>query len=193
MKLVILIIAVISVLVWPINFLTINQKLNFSPRTIFESDYQGRQLILRNINLYPNIPLARMFQNKANIFINKYFSNFFNLIDPNYYFFGSHPREIPGGQNYIRLPLLTLIPIFWFLYKGRARYKKNIILFLSLTLISLSFFTNFYQFDLIIWPFMAFFVASGLNEMYQKYKLITKLCFILLLAEAFLEIWRSLG
>lgn len=93
MKYPIMAIAIISVLVWSINYFSANKNYNLTPQTVFEYDYQGRQLILRNINLYPSVPLARAFQNKAVIVVHKYIGNLLNLLDPNYYFFGSHPRK----------------------------------------------------------------------------------------------------
>jgi hypothetical protein len=82
----------ISLLIWVFNFFSINATNKFLPQTVFKSDYQGRQLILRNINLYPNILLARLFQNKAVLVSDKYLDNLFDFLDPNYYFL-VHIRE----------------------------------------------------------------------------------------------------
>ncbi len=64
MKKLILLLAVLSVLLWPVNYFSVNRKISLVPQMISEPDYQGRQLILRNTYLYPNVPLARFFQNK---------------------------------------------------------------------------------------------------------------------------------
>ena len=128
MKKLILLLAVLSVLLWPVNYFSVNRKISLVPQMISEPDYQGRQLILRNTYLYPNVPLARFFQNKAVIVTNKYLDNLFDFIDPGYYLFGSHPRELVNGQNYTRLPLLALIPILWFLFMFKNS-TKNILAF----------------------------------------------------------------
>ena len=147
---------------WPVNFYHENQNKSFIPHTIFESDYQAQQVVLRNINLYPNIPLARFFQNKAVVIANKYFSNLFSLIDPNYYFFASHPREVINGQNYFRLSLFLIIPLFWFIFKTKYPPKKIVLATTLTTIMFLSFFTNYYQYDLVLWPLFAFMIVSSL-------------------------------
>lgn len=162
MKRFIMLILFLLALTWPVRFFRENQSKSFTPHTVFESDYQAQQLILRNINLYPNIPLARLFQNKAVIISNKYLSNFFALIDPNYYFFASHPREVINGQNYFRLPFVLIFPLFWYIFKSKQKSKK-IVLFITLIIILLlSFLTNFSQYDLVLWPFFAFMITSVL-------------------------------
>ena len=160
-KIIVLILFVLS-LSWPINFFRENRNQSFVPRTIFESDYQAQQVILRNINLYPNIPLARFFQNKLVVISKKYFDNFISLIDPNYYFFASHPREVVNGQNYFRLPFILIFPLFWFMFKTKHKSKKAILLSTLAVILILSFFTNFYQYDLVLWPLFIFMIISTL-------------------------------
>jgi hypothetical protein len=192
MKKLIILVSILICLPWPVNFYLENRHTPLQINTVFKEDYQARQKVLRNINLYPSVLMARMFQNKAGVVLDKYLDNFFSLLDPNYYFFGSHPREVVGGQNYTRLPILTLLPLIWFLFKSKIKSKKNILFFMSLAIIFLSFFTNFYQYDLILWPSLVFCIAVGLGEMYKKHSRLTSLFFILLLSETFLEIWKSL-
>lgn len=168
MKQLLLILAVLTLLIWPINYFKTNPGLRITPQTIFAPDYQGRQLILRNINLYPSVWLARMFQNKAIVISNKYFENLFEIIDPNYYFFGSHPREVVGGQNYTRLPLLALFPILWFLFRSKYSKKKTFLLFFTFLILVLSLFTNHYIYDFVLWIFFLPMIYVGLSGCCQK-------------------------
>ncbi len=165
MKNFILILSILAFIIWPLNFFRANPQLNLEPQTIFVQDYQGRQLILRNINLYPNVYLARLFQNKAVIVTNKYFNNLFNILDLNYYFFGSHPREVVGGLNYTRLPLLTILPILWFLFITQHPKKKTFLLSISIFILIISFFINHYVYDFILWPFFLLFIFYGLEDL----------------------------
>lgn len=176
------IIAILAFAVWPLNYFSNNQNINLAPKTVFESDYQGRQLILRNINLYPNVMMARFFQNKALVVSNKYVSNFFDLIDPNYYFFGSHPREIVSGQNYTRLPLFAIFPILWFLFKSKTKHKKTFLGLLTVTVLLLSFFTNHYVYDVFLWVFFLPMIYLGLSEAFKTHRVggITLLFFLLI-------------
>ena len=101
----------LTIALWPLLFL-LTLSSGLPPiKTIFSFDYQASQLILRKIYLYPNIPLARLFQNKAQIPTTKYESNLVALIDPNNYFFGFHPREVAGGLNLVKFPFVSL-PFF---------------------------------------------------------------------------------
>lgn len=184
----ILIIAFVSFLLWPVRFFLENNKSSFAIHHVFESDYQAQQLILRNINLYPNVPLARFFQNKLVIISNKYFDNLFDFIDPNYYFFGSHPREVVGGQNYTRLPLLTFLPILFFFLKSKVKFKKSyLLLFLSSVLV-LSFITNHYLFDFVLWPFVFLAIYLGSVDLFKQNRFFAYSFFILLMLESLYEL-----
>ncbi len=192
MKYPIIAIAIISVLVWSINYFSANKNYNLTPQTVFEYDYQGRQLILRNINLYPNVPLARVFQNKAVIVVHKYIGNLLNLLDPNYYFFGSHPREIPEGQNYTRLPLLSLLPLFWFLFKLKSKKRRTLLLFFTIATLTLAFFTNHFVYDFILWLFFVPAIYLGQTEFTKKYSKLGNAFLVLLLVEAIYEVSLTL-
>lgn len=194
MKRLIFLLAFISVLLWPINYLKQNHKLeSLVPHSVFASDYQGRQLILRNINLYPNIFLARLFQNKALVVTNKYFDNFFDFIDPNYYFFGSHPREVVNGQNYTRLPLFAIFPILWFLLWSRGHHKKIILSVLTFSILIFSFFTNHHVYDFVLWPIFLYMIYIGTLDILKKYRRVgTSFC-LLLLVEILYELFRTLS
>lgn len=170
MKRLVLLVAFLSFFLWPVNYFRANPDLRLTPQTIFVPDYQGRQLILRNINLYPSVWLARMFQNKVVVTVNKYFDDLFELIDPNYYFFGSHPREVVGGQNYTRLPVLTIVPILWFLFRVKFPKKKMFLLFFTFLILTLSFFTNHHVYDPFLWVFFIPMIYFGLMDFYQKYQ-----------------------
>jgi len=192
MKKATIIIAIFAVFLWPFNYFFENQGLSFRPHHVFEFDYQAQQQILRNINVYPNIPLARMFQNKLVIISGKYLDGFFALIDPNYYFFGSHPREVINGQNYFRLPLLLSIPLLWYLLKFSGKSKKFVISFGFFTLLFLSLFTNYYKFDLVLWPFFLIMTTYGLIDIVKANGFIGNTLTVFIMIEAVFEYWKTL-
>ncbi len=193
MKKLILLLAVLSVLLWPVNYFSVNRKISLVPQMISEPDYQGRQLILRNTYLYPNVPLARFFQNKAVIITNKYLNNFFDFIDPGYYLFGSHPRELVDGQNYTRLPLFALIPILWFLFMFKNKRKKIFLLILSILFLLLSLFLNHPVYDFLLWPFFIPMIYFGLIDIWQKNNKFGFSISLLLLIEVILELSRVIS
>src|SRR6266404_5512930 len=63
----------------------------FYGQTILITNNDAREELIQKGNLYNSILLARIFQNKARIPLNKISDNFFALTDPNNYFFGFAP------------------------------------------------------------------------------------------------------
>lgn len=67
-------------------------------------------LIIRR-SAYPSPRLGRAWINKASLVGEAWLTNTFQLLDPNFYFFASHPRERGGGKEIARLPWWSLP--FW--------------------------------------------------------------------------------
>lgn len=155
-----------------LSFITLwlNWK-DFFGQTIFKYDYERRQEIIRKTYLYPSVVLARIYQNKVKIYINKFSSNFFALTDPNNYFFGFHPREIPiENQNLTKFPFLTLPFMLVGLYfLPLHKNKKFIIIFLSSSIISLSLLSSFDRHDLILWLPLSLIFIHGVDIVDKKY------------------------
>ncbi len=59
---------------------------------------------------YDNLT-GRLFQNKLSLSVNKFETNLFQILDPNMYFFASHPRERVGVKEFSKFHFL-FIPIF---------------------------------------------------------------------------------
>ncbi len=188
MKKLIFVTTLVSLLIWILNFFSINATNKYLPQTVFKTDYQGRQLILRNINLYPNIFLARFFQNKVVLVSDKYLDNLFDFLDPNYYFFGSHPREVADGQNYVRLPLTTLILIVWYFFSLNSKKRKNLIYIYGTISLLLSFFTNHYLYDFLLWPLFIYVIYHGLLFLHDKNRSWGYMLLFLLLLESAYEL-----
>src|SRR3990172_11603284 len=89
----------------------------FKGQTIFQSDYEANQLVVRNTQLYDNVFLARAMHNKARIVLDKFNDRFFALTSPNTYFFAFHPREMEiGNQNIQKYPFLSIIFVLLGIY-----------------------------------------------------------------------------
>lgn len=161
---------------------------NFQPHSIFIFDYESKQAILRNINLYPNPIYARVFQNKLNIPIAKFENNFLSLIDPNNYFFGSHPHELVDNQNLIKIPFVALIFLMYGLYflKINDFWLRTTILSLFFVL-TLSFMDHFDKFDLVLWPVFTIIIFRGYIALQKKSKLISFLLICSLFAVTLIE------
>lgn len=183
-----------GLLLWPINHfygLGLRQIPASLSETIFVPDYQARQQIIRNTYLYQNVFLARLFQNKWLIPLEKFKKNLFSLLDLNYYFFNSHPRELADNQNLVRLPFVLV----FFVLSGLinlSSYRKGLFyggLFL-ISIASLSFLKNFDQFDLLLWPFFALFTYHGFYFLKNKNPFLTGLLMVSLFLVTFLEYLR---
>jgi len=140
----------------------------FKGQTIFSYDYQARQQVLRNITLYPNVALARVFQNKARVYTDKFISNIFALTDPNNYFFAFHPREIiVTNQNLYKYPFLGIIFLLIGIYFLEKSSNKNFIIasFVSL-IISLSLLSTFDRNDFVLWLPISLTVVEGTKRFF---------------------------
>ncbi len=144
----------------------------FYGQTIFISNNDAKQEIIQKANLYNSIFLARIFQNKARIPLNKLTNNFFALTDPNNYFFGFAPRQITvDNQNLKKFPFLSLpFLLIGLFYLTKLRDWKLITAFLVVALINLSLLTNFDRNDFILWPFLSLIIIHGLNIFDTKFK-----------------------
>ena len=162
---------ILSLILWPLNLFLNFKGLSFSRELVFKNDYQGGQLILRNIQLYPNIPLARTFQNKPRIYFNKYVGNFFALTDPNNYFFALHPVPITENLNLHKYPFLDIV---FFLagifYIVKSKYKNLIPALFIPSLIFLSALKNFEGFDFILYFPISLLIINGIDVMESKNK-----------------------
>lgn len=140
----------------------------FKNQTIFTYDYQARQQVLRNITLYPNPLLARMFQNKAKIYYDKFISNFFALTDPNNYFFGFHPREITiTNQNLDKYPFLSILFVLIGIFVLRKSWNKYFIITSLVSLvISLAILNSFDRNDFILWLPISLVIIEGTKYLY---------------------------
>lgn len=123
----------------------------FYGQTIFVPDYEAGQEVIRNTHLYPNVIMARTFQNKVIVIVNKFYDNFFSLTDLNNYFFGFAPRQIVGNQNLIKFPFLAIFVVLFFIINLKNIKPKGFIFRLLLSsILSLSVLTNFDRNDFIL-------------------------------------------
>lgn len=143
---------------------------SFYGQTIFTQDYQAQQDILTNSNLYSNIFEARVFQNKARIYIDKFNDNFFALTDPNNYFFGFHPAEITlDNQNLKKFPFLGIIfMLVGLLNLGHYRLKRFALVTLFSSLMSLSILKIFDRNDFILWVPLGLILVHGFTILNKK-------------------------
>ena len=186
------IVITLSLILWPLNLFLNFNKLHFSTQTVFKNDYQGEQLVLRNIHLYPTPIFARVFQNKPRIYLTKYIDNFFVLTDINYYFFASHPVPITGNVNMFKYPFLD---IFFFLvgllYISKSKYKKVILVILVPAILALSTFTIFDGPDFILWVPISLIIINGINILEANNKKLFFGISLLFILFAIPEILRS--
>lgn len=165
----------------------------FIGQTIFRPDYELGQQAIQKSNLYHSIPLARIFQNKARIPMDKFSSNFFSLIDPNNYFFGFMPRQILiDNQNLNKYPFIALVFIIYGLINIESLKRKDFILtILSAGIINLSLLGVFDRQDFILFIPLALIIIHGINRMDKNHKTLSKLLQIIMILFAVPEILRT--
>lgn len=179
---------------WPISlFLTLQTNTLSNPETIFSYDYQKRQAVLRKTYLYPNLILARLFQNKVQIPLYRFEENITALLDPNNYFFGFHPRELGNNLNLVKFPFVSL-PIFAYGFFCLKRFKKRrlVAITLILSLVLLSFLKSFDRFDFLLYPSLIAVFLLGERLLRQKRARLINLYFLISLPFAFIEVLRQI-
>lgn len=185
---------VLALILWPLNLILSRDlpKLQL-PETIFVSDYEAKQLILRNTYLYPNVLTARIFQNKARVYLNKFTNNFFALTDPNNYFFGFHPQPIvPDNKNLFKFPFVAIIFFLYGLYTIKGYKYKNCLAFVTtLLLLVLSVLKNFDGYDFVLWVPVSLVIIHGIGMLKKDNKKVFTITSIVFLIFAIPEIIRA--
>ena len=186
------IVIILSLVLWPLNLFLNFNKLHFSTTYVFKNDYQAEQLVLRNTELYPNVLMARVFENKARIYITKYTGNFFILTDLNTYYFALHPEPITGDVNMFKYPFLDIV---FFLagifYVAQSKHKKLIFLIFVPAILILSCLVDFEGFDFILWIPISLIIINGIEAFESKNKKLFTWFSLIFILFAIPEILRS--
>ena len=145
----------------------------FSGQTIFTPDYEARQAVVRNTQLYETVFMARLFHNKVRIPINNFNDRLFALSDPNNYFFGFHPREIViDNQNLDKFPFAALpFVLTGIYYLNESKNKKFIINIFVVSILSLSFLKIFDRNDFILWLPISLIFIHGVKQFSKRFKM----------------------
>jgi hypothetical protein len=182
----------LSLILWPLNLILNFNKLHFPTQTVFKNDYQGEQLVLRNIHLYPTPLFARVFQNKPRIYLTKYIDNFFAITDLNNYFFASHPVPITENLNLFKYPFVDIVFfIVGLLYIANSKYKKLILAIFVPTIFILSALIKFEGFDFILWVPISLIIINGINVLELRNKKLFTVISLIFILFAIPEILRS--
>lgn len=115
----------------------------------------------------PNSLISRITYNKFTFYATRYLNNFFEGLDVNYFFFGGHPREVPGGNNEVKISY-WLSPFFFLgLLKQLFVKEMRVIYLYGLTLLVVSWFSV----DALWWllaPFWYGVSVYPLRELWKK-------------------------
>jgi len=143
----------------------------FWGQTIFIPDYEARQKVIRETQLYPSVLLARTFHNKARIITDKFTANLFAITEANNYFFGFAPRQSINNQNLPKFPFLGIIFVLYGVFHINKNENKKFIITSFLTaIISLSILTIFDRNDFILWIPLSLILIHGINLIKQNFK-----------------------
>lgn len=110
---------------------------------------------------------AKISYNRLSFYIGRYLNNLLTGSDINYFFFGNHPREVPGNDNKMRVNY-WLLPYFLIgIYEQiQARDKRT---FLSYCLIL--FIASFFSIDELWWtlaPFIYLIILYPLRFIWRE-------------------------
>lgn len=134
--------------------------------SIFTPDPLAKDTLIKKISLIPNRNLARIYENKSTVFLEKYKANIFIYLDPNNYFFSLHPREIGDNQNLNKYSFLTIIPFLIGLFFIVENIHKKWILNTTIaTFLTISFINNPDRYDLIVFMPISLICFHGLRKL----------------------------
>lgn len=146
-------------------FISFFSYKTFYVYSIFTPDPLAKDTLIKKISLIPNRNLARIYENKTTIFLEKCKANVFLSLDLNNYFFSLHPREEGNSQNLSKYPYLAIIPfllgIFFLLENA---HKKWLITMFIAAVFSLGFINNQDRYDLLIFPPVSLLCFYGLRK-----------------------------
>lgn len=142
----------------------------FYPYSIFTPDPLRFDTLITKINLMPNRNLARIYENRLTVPLEKYSTNIFFFLDQNNYFFALHPRELNGeNQNLQKFPYLLII----FFLVGLFHLPRNkdcfwiVSIFFSAAL-SVSLINNPDKYDFLVFFPLCLIIFSGLKHVFSK-------------------------
>ena len=164
---------------------------DFSGQTIFTPDYEARQAVIRKTQLYQTVFMARLFHNKARIYIDKFDDRFFALTDPNNYFFGFHPRQIVlDNQNLNKFPFAALPFVLLGIYHlVKSKDKKFIIGAFIAGIFFLSLLTISDRNDFVLWLPISLTFIHGVKQFDKRFKM-SKIFFFLFILFSIPELIR---
>lgn len=142
---------------------------------------------LTGLNLF-----SKFLYNKFTLGLDKFFRNFFSIVDLNNYFFSFHPRESVIVN--LNLTKFSFVTIPYFLVglsniKKLREYKLYIAFFVSL-IVSLSFLQIFDINDFILWPLISVICLIGFEIIDKKYQYLSKVMFLFYMVFTFWELLK---
>lgn len=118
----------------------------------FKTDNLDWYFLNQRRGYYENAVLGKLNQNKPTMYMNLYLEQFFTGLDPNYYFYGNHPREISGASNKVRIFYPLIILFIYGLYKQLRNNDSRIAVGFLTTLVVVSLFgIDQFWWSLVIW------------------------------------------
>ncbi len=133
--------------------------------SIFTPDPLANDTLVKKITLIPNRQVARVFENKTTIFIEKFKTNVFESLDLNNFFFGSHPQEVGGQQNLTKFSYLALVPfLLGLFYLNENAHKKWLLSILFSVIISIALINNQDRFNTLLFLPISLICLSGLKK-----------------------------
>lgn len=139
------------------------------PRNIDKSIWQKSELDLVRINTdrsYYPVGIGRYFHNKIVDSVYKYKDNVFTLLDPNYYFFSTHPRELGNLNHFEKFPFVFIVFFIFGVYKI---YLRRILFWgIPLLLVSGLIDRNYNDGPVLLFPVMVAVIAVGLKFLIEK-------------------------
>ncbi len=138
---------------------------SFYAYSIFTPDPLAKDTLIKKISLIPNRNLARVYENRFTVPLEKFKSNIFESLDLNNYFFAFHPQELGSGQNLIKFSYLTIMLfIFGIYYLNKNIHRKWLLSTILSSMLSLALINNQDKYESLLFVPVSLVCFYGLKR-----------------------------
>jgi hypothetical protein len=164
---------------------------SFYAYSIFTPDPLAKDTLIKKISLIPNRNLARVYENRFTVPLDKYKSNVFESIDINNYFFAFHPRELGSGQNLIKFSYLALVLfLYGIYYLNENIHKKWLLAVIFSSIFSLALINNQDRYESLLYFPISLVCFYGLKKIITNNNYFSKIFLIIFILISLTELIR---
>jgi hypothetical protein len=164
---------------------------SFYAYSIFTPDPLAKDTLIKKISLISARNLARVYENRFTIPLEKFKSNIFESLDINNYFFAYHPQELGSSQNLIKFSYLTIMLfIFGIYYLNENIHKKWLLSTIFSSIVSLALINNQDRYESLLYVPVSLVCFYGLKKIVTSNNYLSKFFMVIYILISLTELIR---